>query len=140
MDPVADRILSYLKEKGISKSAFAEKAGINKASLSHLESGRNKASLGLVEAFHQIFPEVDLNWLILGKSGSPQAELVLESGVKAPRQEILPAPPIRSNQPVVNKLDNRDIEAQETNSELLNKKTLTVLFPDGTYLDYESRK
>ena len=61
MDPIAHRILSHLKEQAFLNPPFSERSGVNKASLSHLESGRNKASLALVEAFHKIFPEVDLH-------------------------------------------------------------------------------
>lgn len=127
MDPIAQRILSHLKEQRISKSAFSERSGINKASLSHLESGRNKASLALVEAFHKVFPEVDLHWiltgershtLIVGSDPTEQEELKLKTALP----EKLSTPP----------------SCQKHVTE--EQGPITVLYDDGTYRSFRARE
>lgn len=48
-------------------SSFADKIGVQRSSLSHLLSGRNKPSLDLILKIIAAFPEVDLYWILLGK-------------------------------------------------------------------------
>ena len=127
MDPIAERILNHLKEQRISKSAFSEQSGINKASLSHLESGRNKASLALVEAFHKVFPEMDLHWIltgershtvIIGSDPNEQEELKPESA----SPEKLTTPP------------------SHLKHVPLEQGPITVLYDDGTYRSFRARE
>lgn len=155
MDPVADRLLQYLKEVGMSKSSFAEQSGINKASLSHLESGRNKASLSLVEAFHRCFPEVDLNWLITGESKiainqqatastlfskSSEVNRALDAFPQDQLKETHSKTPPSSIQhaasPASEHADNVDVTPQLPSRK---PETLTVLYSDGTYLEFKPR-
>ena len=44
---------------GLSGSSFADKIGIQRSSLSHLLSGRNKPSLEFVMKIVSVLPEVD---------------------------------------------------------------------------------
>lgn len=156
MDPVAERLLQYLQDVGMSKSSFAEQSGINKASLSHLESGRNKASLSLVEAFHRCFPEVDLNWLITGEKKTatnqqvspspppPSKSFVVQQNQSAISQEQLidsssttpPSPKQQASSLVSEHADNEDVTPQLPSR---RPETLTVLYSDGTYLEFKPR-
>jgi len=56
---------------GISATAFAEKLGINRSTISHLLSGRNKPSLDVVMKVLQAYPEVELYWLLNGTGHFP---------------------------------------------------------------------
>jgi transcriptional regulator with XRE-family HTH domain len=46
---------------------FADKIGVQRSSLSHLLSGRNKPSLDFILKILDVFPDVDLYWMINGK-------------------------------------------------------------------------
>ncbi len=96
MDEISKRLLAYLEEKQISKSAFAEETGLNKATLSHIESGRNRVSLNIIEAFAKKFPNVDLNWLITGQSPSTISESPEKTTSKIEKQSAH-TPPINLN-------------------------------------------
>jgi transcriptional regulator with XRE-family HTH domain len=61
------RLEVLLDYYSISASAFADKIGVQRSSLSHLLSGRNKPSLDFILKIIEAFPEVDLHWLISGK-------------------------------------------------------------------------
>ena len=50
-----------------SASSFAEKIGVQRSSISHILSGRNKPSLDFVLKVLSSFPEVELYWLLNGK-------------------------------------------------------------------------
>jgi transcriptional regulator with XRE-family HTH domain len=64
-------ILDYY---GMSASFFADKIGVQRSSLSHLLSGRNKPSLDLILKIIENFPEVDLYWILNGKGNFPKTD------------------------------------------------------------------
>ena len=63
-----ERILQYY---GLSASVFADKIAVQRSSISHLLSGRNKPSLDFVLKVVKTFPEVNLYWLLNGKGSFP---------------------------------------------------------------------
>jgi transcriptional regulator with XRE-family HTH domain len=62
-------ILDYY---GLNASAFADKIGVQRSSLSHLLSGRNKPSLDFILKIHDVFPDVDLYWILNGSGSFPK--------------------------------------------------------------------
>ena len=64
-----EKILDYYS---LSASTFADQIGVQRSSLSHLLSGRNKPSLDFVMKVVEVFPEVDLYWLLNGKGNFPK--------------------------------------------------------------------
>lgn len=63
-----ERLLQYY---GMSASAFADKINVQRSSISHLLSGRNKPSLDFVMKVVRTFPEVNLYWLLNGRGSFP---------------------------------------------------------------------
>lgn len=60
--------LDYLlKSKGLSSSTFARMLEIQPSGISHILSGRNKPSFDLVVKILNVFPDVNPDWLLLGK-------------------------------------------------------------------------
>lgn len=57
-------ILDYYS---LSASGFADKIGVQRSSLSHLLSGRNKPSLDFILKILEFFPEIDLYWILNGQ-------------------------------------------------------------------------
>ena len=57
-----------------SASSFAEKIGVQRSSISHILSGRNKPSLDFIMKILQAYPEVELYWLLNGKGSFPKNE------------------------------------------------------------------
>ncbi len=62
-----NRILEVFNQSNLSRQEFANKLNISNAVLSHISSGRNKASLDLVLNLLNAFPHINPEWLILGK-------------------------------------------------------------------------
>lgn len=62
-----DRIMQIMQREGLTNAEFAEKIGISTSSLSHIFTGRNKASLEVVKNIHKACPYVNLNWLLYGE-------------------------------------------------------------------------
>lgn len=64
-------ILDYYS---LNASSFADKIGVQRSSLSHLLSGRNKPSLDFILKILDVFPDVDLYWVLNGKGTFPKSE------------------------------------------------------------------
>ncbi|MBG65871.1 MAG: transcriptional regulator [Flavobacteriales bacterium] len=61
------RLKEWMNYKGVKSSEFALKIGVNKATISHILSGRNKPSIDFIYKLLLNYPELDANWLVLGK-------------------------------------------------------------------------
>lgn len=64
-----EKILDYYS---LTASSFADKIGVQRSSMSHLLSGRNKPSLDFILKILEVFPEVDLYWILNGKGDFPK--------------------------------------------------------------------
>lgn len=60
------RLQKLMEQHQLSASAFAEKIGVQRSSISHLLSGRNKPSLDLLVKIEANFEEVSFEWLLKG--------------------------------------------------------------------------
>lgn len=71
-DDFIKRLEIILDYYSINASAFADKIGVQRSSLSHLLSGRNKPSLDFILKILEVYPEVDLYWILNGKGNFPK--------------------------------------------------------------------
>lgn len=71
MKDFVNRLQKVMDYYGESASSFAEKIGVQRSSISHILSGRNKPSLDFILKIISSFPEVDLYWLFNGKGEFP---------------------------------------------------------------------
>ena len=69
---IAKRIQQLIESKSLTKSSFANEIGIQRSSLVHFFSGRNKPSLDFFLKIKERYPETDLNWIISGKRTKSQ--------------------------------------------------------------------
>ena len=62
-----DRIKKLMDYKKLSATQFSDEIEIQRSSLSHVLSGRNKPSLDFMLKIKNTYPEIELDWLLLGK-------------------------------------------------------------------------
>lgn len=62
-----DRILLLLKEKNLSATKFADIIDVQRSSISHILSGRNKPSFDFIEKILNAYPDINAQWLITGR-------------------------------------------------------------------------
>ena len=104
-------ILDYYS---LNASSFADKIGVQRSSLSHLLSGRNKPSLDFILKILDVFPDIDLYWILNGKGNFPKnAEEFeeIENSVEQIQKQNSPTPSTCENMP-----DNLFSEIQNQNS------------------------
>jgi len=74
IDDFTKRLQKVMDFYGETSSSFAEKIGVQRSSISHILSGRNKPSLDFVLKVLSSFPDVELYWLLNGKGTFPNEE------------------------------------------------------------------
>ncbi|WP_053992522.1 helix-turn-helix transcriptional regulator [Mangrovimonas sp. TPBH4] len=127
-DDFVKRLQKVIQYYGESASSFAEKVGVQRSSISHILSGRNKPSLDFVLKILQAFPEVELYWLLNGKGVFPSKPM---------------APPIsgQTSLPIV----EREVELNEDPKQTpayTEKQTnkaierIVIFYTDGTFKEY----
>ena len=58
----------------LTASLFADKVGVQRSSISHILSGRNKPSLDFILKVTSVFNDVDIHWLLNGKGSFPKTD------------------------------------------------------------------
>lgn len=142
MEDIGSRIKQIVEDTGMSAIDFSSKVGIQRSSLSHLFSGRNKPSIDLILKIKKQFPDTDLEWLITG-------EVANHKGVEQNSEEYLSEKEQDKEFTNVNiddvTFDNQDFNTKKENlitEELKNEKIDKVLFfyVDGSFKEYMNRK
>ena len=104
-----DRIKQLMEKKNMTSTQFSDEIGIQRSSLSHVLSGRNKPSLDFMLKIKDRFPETNLDWLLLGLD-----KMVLEDQYKP----IINVPESNQNlQTETRELDFRTKSSGQTLSE-----------------------
>ncbi|HQH41969.1 MAG TPA: helix-turn-helix transcriptional regulator [Bacteroidales bacterium] len=62
-----DRLLALMKAESLTPSQFADELAIQRSAVSHLVSGRNLPSYDVLVKILNRFPEINPEWLLLGK-------------------------------------------------------------------------
>mgnify|MGYP000312490472 CR=1 FL=1 len=113
-----------------SASSFAVKIGVQRSSISHILSGRNKPSLDFVMKILHSYPEVELYWLLNGKGEFP-------SGQKQPE----PKKPNLFEQPVENSKPDVSIPVLKLSSNSTLKsdsdiERIVIFYKNGSFKSY----
>ncbi len=95
-----DRIEMLMRCYNLSPSQFATKTGIQKASVSHILSGRNKPSLEVMLKIYDAFPAVDIKWLMTGEGDEPVAQAAAAVLAPSAAKEEADSSGVRSITPV----------------------------------------
>lgn len=77
-----DRFTQVIEYSELTPAEFAEEIGVQRSSISHIISGRNKPSLDFITKIKTAFPKLEWDWLITGKGEMLISEKELESVVE----------------------------------------------------------
>ena len=61
-----EQIQEILKRENITSSQFADKIGVQRSSVSHVISGRNKPGFEFIRRVIESFPDINADWLLTG--------------------------------------------------------------------------
>jgi len=147
IDDFVKRLEIVMDYYSLSTSAFADKIGVQRSSMSHLLSGRNKPSLDFVMKISEVFPDVNLYWILFGTGNFP-------NGNEENSKEIIKTiPPISSyenlSEDLFSKIDLKEENKIETkiSSELENInfsfekeeiEKIVIFYKNGRFKAYSS--
>ncbi len=97
MDNFIKRLEIILDYYSLSASNFADKIGVQRSSMSHLLSGRNKPSLDFILKIIEVFPDVDLYWILNGYGSFPKSDKKENEDLFSDKKKNAPTP-ISENQ------------------------------------------
>ena len=60
------RLKNWMESEGLKSSQLADNIGVNRATISHILSGRNKPSIDFLQKLLSAYPNLNANWLITG--------------------------------------------------------------------------
>lgn len=128
------RLKKVIEFYGESASSFAEKIGVQRSSISHLLSGRNKPSLEFILKILSAYPEIDLYWLMNGKGNFPP-------GVKKEKASSTPAPhaekkDLFSNSKSPNLETAKQIATTHSNTKEIER--IVIFYKDGSFSNFEN--
>ena len=157
---MVNRIFTFIESLQLTPTEFADTIGVSRASISSIKTGRTQPTLSLIEKIKQRFPNVDINWLILGEGDAPivnrseqEIELFTDDEIKAEIEVtqtssnddtaaneyqavyIAETPRKIEEEPqVVNQEDN--VPIQSTTERKRSVKKVILLYDDGSFEEF----
>lgn len=92
---ITERLQYIMKLNNLSASAFADKIEVQRSSISHILSGRNKPSLEFIQKVLAAFPKVSSDWLLTGNTTT--SESIPSNQVQSEPSSTYHSPPTSSN-------------------------------------------
>lgn len=153
-----DRIKLLIETQNMTASQFADKIDVQRSSLSHIMSGRNKASLDFVSKVLKRFPEISPDWLINGQGALFRSQ---KTGNESTRQETPQANElfnmtrVEQTEELVDygkQIDDKNSMESESSGQSENNITedkksgattvdrIVIFYSDGSFKDYSPSK
>jgi transcriptional regulator with XRE-family HTH domain len=133
-----EQIQEILTRERLSSSQFADKISVQRSSVSHVLSGRNKPGFDFIHKILTAFPEINGDWLITGK-GDMYKQKTHSEGLFEPRKEILSVDNVvkTDKQPVTMNIKKPAKEEIKT-PKLREIERVIVFYTDRTFREYDA--
>ena len=119
---ITKRIENLIQSNNLTASGFAEKIGVQRSSISHIISGRNKPSLEFLIKITEVFPETSLSELVYGTISNLPSHSIDKNSLNSLNDS---------------KTDNSQLEMKLDDSQTQKtEKSLVMLYSDGTFEKY----
>jgi len=115
-----NRLKKILEHHDLTASLFADNIGVQRSSISHILSGRNKPSLDFILKVTTTFKDVDIHWLLNGRGSFP----IKNTESHSPTSKI-------TNQDVARSI------FEEENADQKKIQRIVVFYTDGTFDEYQ---
>ena len=140
------RLEFIMEHFSLSASSFADKINVQRSSISHLLSGRNKPSLDFILKILDVFPELNLYWFLDGTGSFLKNEM---EDLSLNNMQISTTPTLKNvkgnlensileekNSAVENQNDSDDIHLSSHKNLEKQIEKIVLFYTDGTFKDY----
>jgi plasmid maintenance system antidote protein VapI len=143
-----EQLIKIMTHFTISSTRFADEIGVQRSSVSHILSGRNKPSYDFIIKILEKYPSINSLWLLTGKGtmisgetdavGTAAEEPVYANRIAESREELIFE---TRNQDKGTKQTNDDISNQLKEATNVNNLiSVILLYTDGTFLHFKKAK
>lgn len=151
-----NRIKQIIDKENLSSTQFASEIGVQRSALSHVLSGRNNPSLDFMMKIKTRYPDINLDWLLLGKGKmtgvvEKKETIPVSEAKKEPKKEEIKEISFRVKQDEVDEvieskhLKNKSVASEKEEYTTKNIKDvdspvkIILLYPDDTYKTFNPR-
>ena len=150
------RLKQFLAAENISQAQFADSINVVRASVSHVLAGRNNPSYDFIKAIMDNYPQLNIEWLILGKgkmykekNSAPAPDAVPKSDLEPgllftafpeDTEELAPVEqdiPLMMDEILPNIASSNGIKTSSEQTQIVAKQRkvakIIVLFDDGSF-------
>lgn len=134
-----NRLHKIFNHYGLTAATFSDEIKVQRSSISHLLSGRNKPSLEFVLKIVDTYKEVAMEWLLYGRGSFPKIKEVTKTPTPKPKGDLF------SNVDNNNAL-SKEMNKEESELETVQKKTtpseierIVIFYKDGSFKEYSER-
>lgn len=136
MSTFEDRLQQFLQMENLTPARLADTMGVQRGGLSHLLSGRNKPSFDFITRLLELYPDLCIDWLLLGK-GKPFKN---DTHQTEPQSSIFPEfsfKPQMEDNSLESEVVTKDIPTHEPIENRISANRsitrVTIFYSDGTY-------
>jgi transcriptional regulator with XRE-family HTH domain len=129
---IVERIKQLMQDNELGAAAFADTIGVQRSSISHILSERNKPSLDFILKILHAYPNVSAEWLLKGI----ESENVVNNPVV--KQDYVALEPKEVESPPDNTLPKRNSDQNIIQKPTTSKQVerIVVCYNDGTFSTY----
>ena len=139
-----EQIQEILRREELSSSQFADKIGVQRSSVSHVISGRNKPGFDFINKILDSFPGINAEWLITGLGEMYKQRRTAAELFEGPFSETSPA----KDEPTLsakletstyrNKDENTGRVEKVEKAEMKQVERVIVFYTDKTFREYQN--
>lgn len=141
-----ERIILFLSENNLTSTKFADVIGVQRSSISHILSGRNKPSFDFIEKMLVAYPKLNAQWLITGKGNmfTNQPSLFSKDEDQAqnnitPRESniqnlIKEEPAIVDSEQELDNIQNKELKSNKMQNDI---ERVIIFYSDGSFKEYK---
>jgi transcriptional regulator with XRE-family HTH domain len=129
-----DRLLKILKQYNLTSTRFADELGVQRSGISHILSGRNQPSYDFIVKLMKQYPEINPDWLIMGKGNMFRTSVNEKTGIEPDlfgQNEPEKIHQIPAAAPLISE-DNKSTKVTYVTS----IQQIVIFYPDGTFKPY----
>lgn len=144
-----ERLNRLIASEKLSPSKFAEIIGVQRSSISHMLSGRNKPSFDVIQLIIKKFPLISADWLIMGTGDMYRKPVqtnlfdqVQQPQILAPVDSSSPTPKVIQNETkAINLVEPEKVASIiKAPENALNEKQVDrvlIFYNDKTFTEYK---
>ncbi|GAA4409823.1 helix-turn-helix transcriptional regulator [Nibrella viscosa] len=144
---INDKIKQILIDKNLSPSYFADEIGVQRSSISHILSGRNRPSFDIIQKIIRRFPDLGYDWILEDDSQTSinlpnitaKSAIRRDETVASPYRETSMSATVPRQRRVDNNATNSQPQATSEPDNLKREKKIErilIFYTDGTFREF----